>query len=98
MSNITEKSFILVQEDTNQFVIGDHLEELLRKEMRPILWFRIGMACVVPVEVLKNALEYIDMLCVLMKIPELRNAEIDWKQAFPFPDSRAAAILAGLEH
>lgn len=78
-------------------MIGTDLEYLLREEMHPILWFRSGMASVVPVEVLQNALDTIDML---MRIATLENAKvkIDWKQTFPFPDGRAATILAGLDY
>lgn len=92
---ITEKSFILVQEDTNIFVVDDRLEELLREEMRPILWFRMGMACVVPTEVLKNTLETIDLNKHGFGMTTI---QIDWKQTFPFPDGRAATILAGLDY
>lgn len=93
---ITEKSFILVQENTSQFVISTDLEDMLRREMRPILWHKMGLFCVVPVEVLQNTLDNIDIHKKLTKEPGY--IEINWKQAFPFPDGRAAATLASLEY
>lgn len=93
---IIEKSFILVRENACQFVIDRELEVTLREEMRPILWFRMGMACVVPVEVLENALNFLD---IKRGTPGGGYIEkINWKQAFPFPDGRAATILAGLDY
>ena len=93
---VTKKSFILVEEPGSTFTINEYLERLLRKKMQPILWHRNGMFCVVPVEVLQNALDSADIYKKLgMANPSVK---IDWKQAFPFPDGRAAAILAGLEY
>ena len=93
---ITEKSFILVEEPCSQFIVGSDLEQLLREEMRPILWFRKGLSCVVPVEVLKNVLETFDF-------NKKRNfgrdtIQINWKQCWPLTDSRAVAVLSGLEY
>ena len=91
---VTKKSFILVEGNPNSFLVDGDLEESLRKKMQPVLWHRNGLFCVVPVGVLQNALEYLDMN--KHDFAEY-SVLIDWKQAFPFPDGRAAAILAGLE-
>lgn len=93
---ITEKSFILVQENACQFVMGTGLEMSLREEMRPILWHRTGMFCVVPVEVLKNALDSISMYRKL-RVPQPRIA-VDWKQCWPITDGRPITVLAGLDY
>lgn len=93
---ITEKSFILIEEPTGRFTLNGYLEELLRKEMQPVLWFRKGLSCVVPVEVLQNALEFIDMCKIF---PSIRHTiQINWKQAWPLTDSRAVAVLSGLDY
>lgn len=96
--NITEKSFILVEEPTGTIIVDAQLEKLLRKEMRPILWFRKGLSCVVPVEVLKNTLNHIDHFKKSYSKPPLCTIEIDWKQAWPITDSRAVAVLSGLDY
>jgi len=98
---ITEKSFILVEELTGTLIVDDQLEKLLREEMRPVLWFRKGLSCVVPVEILKNLLiqRNIHMLKYITdgykKKPELK---IDWKQAWPAVDCRPLYALSGLEY
>ena len=76
---ITEKSFILIEEPTGTFVVNTRLEQLLRKEMRPILWFRKGLSCVVPVEVLMNLLNTLDA------VPYVKDEQkqINWKQCWP---------------
>lgn len=91
---VTEKSFILVQGNTGTFLIDGDLEDSLRRKMQPVLWFRAGLFCVVPVEVLQNVLESIDTI----RFMEDKHRTIDWKQAFPFPDGRAATILAGFKY
>jgi len=94
---ITEKSFILVEELTGTLIVDDQLEKLLREEMRPILWFRKGLSCIVPVEVLKNLLVQRDihMTNDYEKKPELK---IDWKQTWPAVDCRPLYALSGLEY
>lgn len=94
---ITEKSFILVQEDTNILVVDSYLEELLSGKMQPILWHRMGMFQVVQIEVLMNILDQRDIYVAGGRKGKC-DLRIDWKQAFPFPDGRAAAILAGLDY
>lgn len=59
---ITERSFILVTESSERIIIDDYLEEMLRKEMRPILWFRDGLFCVIQSSILENALATIDVM------------------------------------
>jgi hypothetical protein len=99
---ITEKSFILVQEDTNVFIVDNHLEACIRHEMRPILWYRMGMFQVVPTEILQNMLGNLDdadaIATQLNGQPPYVDRKIDWKQTFPAVDGRPMQILAGLEY
>lgn len=93
---ITEKSFILVQGNTGMFLVDGDLEDALRREMRPILWHRAGLFCVVPVEVLKNTLDQIDMY---KQHPSMmRDVRVDWKQCWLIPDGRPMNALSDLKH
>ncbi len=94
---ITEKSFILVREPTGTITADDLLEALLRSQLRPILWFRKGLSCVVPIEVLENLLDQIDMYVSGGRKGKC-ELKIDWKQCWPLTDSRAITVLSGLEY
>jgi hypothetical protein len=94
-----EKNFILVTESSDTIIVDDYLEELLRKEMRPILWFRDGLFCVVPEAILMNALESIDW--VKGDATELAiNVIIHWSQGDRIGDSSSHTMyaLSGLEY
>lgn len=92
---ITEKSFILVEKPTGTIIVDNELEQLLRKEMRPILWFRKGLSCVVPVEILINALDYMD---IKLGSTHKSSVTINWKQCWPITDGRPMTVLAGLDY
>lgn len=73
---ISERSIILIHEHGDTIIVDDYLEELLREKMRPILWHRNGLYCVIPVEVLMNALNYITMYSKLVD----KKIYIHWSQ------------------
>jgi len=79
----TERSFILVTESSGTIIIDDYLEELLRKEVRPILWFRDGLYSVVPVEILKNVLDSFDIYRKLTK--DNFSIKLTWNQGYLLP-------------
>lgn len=80
---ITERSFILVTESSGTIIVDSYLEELLRKEMRPILWFRDGLYCVISVGVLMNMLDSID-ICKKLTKHEFKTV-IAWQQGYQVP-------------
>jgi len=75
----SEKNFIMVTESSDTIIVDDYLEELLRKEMRPILWFRDGLFCVVPVEILMNIIEAIDHYVAHLSMMRLTQV-VHWSQ------------------
>ena len=92
---ISEKTFILVTESSDTIIVDDQLEELLRKEMRPILWFRDGLFCVVPAAILMNILEQFDMYTTHPSM--MRDVRIYWNQRYQISDE-AGRSLSGLEN
>ncbi len=91
---VTKKSFILVEEPGSTFIVNSYLKRLLRKKMQPILWHRNGIFCVVPVAILENVLESLDMMNGL----KVLNLTIDWKQCWPITDPRPICTLSGLDY
>lgn len=83
---VAERSFIMVDESSDRIMLNDQLENLLRKEMRPILWFRDGLFCVMPKEILKN------MLDAIMPFEQW----IHWSQGEPISHN-AGYFLAGID-
>ena len=81
---ISERSFIMVTESSGTIIVDDYLEGLLRKEVRPILWCRDGLFCVVPAEILMNVLETID---VFIKAGNSKSyiARLTWGQGYLLP-------------
>ena len=89
---ISEKNFILVTESGSNIIVDDYLEELLRKEMRPILWFRDGLFSVVPEAVLQNVLDSIDWV-KRNAADETTNVNIHWSQTFHIDDEAGRSLL-----
>jgi len=73
---ITERSFILVQESSDTIIVEDKLEDLLIKEIHPIVWFRDGLFCIVPAAILQN------MLDMFNTVPFIKDEQrkINWGQ------------------
>ena len=76
---ISERSFIMVTESSGTIIVDDYLEGLLRKEVRPILWFRDGLFCVVPAEILMNVLDFPNIYAGKPRLT------VDWSQGFLLP-------------
>ena len=89
----SEKNFILVTESSGTIIIDDYLEELLRKEMRPILWFRDGLFSVVPIAILMNALESIDWV-KRNAVDETTNVNINWSQTYHIDDEAGRSLIS----
>jgi len=88
-----EKSFILIIEPNEVIWVDNYLEELLRKEARPILWCRDGLFRIIPIEIALNILEY--AAAHLFHNPA--NFIIYWEEGYPI-DSKIGYALSGLEN
>lgn len=91
-----EKSFLLFFQDSSDFIIDSVIERVLRKKMQPILWLRAGLMSVVPVEILKNALDSIDIYIKFDSKKEFK-VKISWNQCWPIGDTRPLYALCDLE-
>jgi len=89
----SEKSFILVTEPSGTIIVDNYLEEPLRKEMRPILWYRDGLFSVVPVAILMNALESIDWV-KRNAVDETTNVNINWSQTYHIDDEAGRSLIS----
>lgn len=85
----SEKNFILVIESSGAIIVDDYLEGLLRKEIRPIVWYRDGLFSVVPEAVLQNILDGID-IHILDGIRE----RIFWSQAYHIDDEAGRSLIS----
>jgi hypothetical protein len=83
---ISERSLILIDESSDRITLNNQLEGMLRKEMRPVLWFRDGLFCIVHREILKN------MLDTVMPFEQW----IHWSQGLQI-GFEEGMILSGLE-
>jgi len=92
---ILEKKFILIHESSNTIIIDDYLEELLRKEMQPILWCRDGLFSIVPIEILLNTLDVLETYKKYTHQP--LDINIHWSQSRPV-SNKIGHILSRLEY
>ena len=86
----SEKSFILVTEPSGTIIVDNYLEELLRKEMRPILWYRDGLFSVVPEAVLMNILDDIGMEMSAM----ILRGKVHWSQTYHIDDEAGRSLIS----
>ena len=73
--------------------------DTLREDPRPILWVNAGLYALIPIEVIKNELEFItnhDKLCEMVELPTVGPGEwsiqLHWEQAVEVPVSTGIAM------
>lgn len=95
MKIIEKRSVIIIKESSERIIVTDHLEATLQFfKLYTFLWFREGLFCIIPDEIIRNA---VDILNAWAK-SDLKTMPPDifftWDQGIPV-DPRVGYALLG---
>lgn len=58
MKILEKRSVIIIKESSEKIIVNDHLESTLHFfRLYTFLWFRKGLFCIIPDEIIRNALD-----------------------------------------
>ena len=98
MKIIEKQSTIIIKESSEKIIVNDHLEATLRfYKFYTFLWFRDGLFCVLPYEIIQNAIEILDTWAKsdLKTMPP--QLYFTWDQGIPV-DPKVGYALLGEEN
>lgn len=91
---IKERSLIIVTELSEKIIMDDYLEGLLNNNSQAILWFREGLFCIIPQEIIQNALDLIDIYVRSGRKTTPPEIFFTWDQGIPV-DPKVGYALFG---
>lgn len=74
-------------------VITLWVDKKVNPNPEPILWFRQGLFCIIPIEIVKNAYDQLDMNAKLSKKTNPPIVAITWTQGIPVDPKVGYALL-----
>jgi hypothetical protein len=83
----TNGSFYILHESSSEFLIGTPLETL------PIVWNRDGLYCIIPREVVENAVDNLNMWDKLTGKTTHPKVKIMWSQGIPVSNLAGRALV-----
>lgn len=93
MIKIIEQSLIVVIELSDKIIMDDYLEGLLNNRAHRILWFRKGLFCMIPKEIIQNALDLIDAYVKSSRKTKSPIITITWDQGIPVDPKVGYALM-----
>lgn len=97
MKIIEKRYLIIIKESSEKITIDDHLEALLCfNKLYVFLWFREGLFCIIPEEIISNALDILNLWTKgdLKTMPP--EIFFTWDQGIPV-DPKVGYVLLGEE-
>lgn len=92
---IKEQPIIIVTELSDRIIMDDYLEGLLADKADQILWFREGLFCVIPQEIIQNALDLIEIYVKSGRKTIPPKISFTWDQGIPVNPRVGYALMEG---
>lgn len=94
MKIIEKRYLIIVKESSEKITVGDHLEALLCfNKLYVFLWFREGLFCIIPEEIIHNALDLIEIYIKSNRKTTPPEIFFTWDQGIPVDPKVGYALL-----
>lgn len=90
---IIEQLIIIVIELSDKIIMDNYLEGLLADRADQILWFREGLFCIIPQEIIQNALDLIDIYVKSGRKTMPPKIFFTWDQGIPVDPKVGYALL-----
>lgn len=87
------RALFIIKESSEKIIVGDHLEGLLNNKPQRILWFREGLFCIIPREIIQNALDIIDIYVKSERKTTSPEVFFTWDQGIPVDPKVGYALL-----
>lgn len=94
MKILEKRALIIIKESSEKIIVDDHLEALLHfHKLYLILWSREGLFCIIPEEIIQNALDIIDMYVKSNRKTTPPEIFFTWDQGIPVDPKVGHALL-----
>ena len=85
---------IIYKESSNTLIIKCDSLKRLKKKPKQILWVKDGLYGMIPIEVIKNALEFYDTICIQVEgdFKSKNYIEFHWNETVEIPQSTGQSM------
>ena len=94
MEIIEKRYIIIIKESTEKITVSDQLEALLCfNKLYVFLWFREGLFCIIPEEIISNALDLINIYVKSNRKISSPEIFFTWDQGIPVDPKVGYALM-----
>lgn len=90
---IKEQRLLIITELSEKIIIDDYIEGLFAARRYKVLWFREGLFCIIPKEIIQNALDLIDIYVRSGRKSTPPKIFFTWDQGIPVDPKVGYALM-----